>query len=124
LAVSDPWESTRPIDPTLLAPPAAYPVTYGAAPLSDKNKIIAGLLQLVPGFVIGLGGLGRLYAGHRGLGIAQLAVTVLSWISFWCGFLLVAPWLVTAAAWLWFVVDGIVLMAGRPVDQHGRLLRG
>ena len=127
LAVTDPWASHRPIDPTLPAP-ADYQVGYQAAyvgpPLSEKNKIIAGMLQLVPGFLIGLGGVGRIYAGHRGLGTAQLIVTVLSWVSFWCGFLLILPWLITGAAWLWFVIDGIVLLAGRPVDEHGRPLRG
>ena len=120
--MSDPWASPRSVEPTLPAPPE-YPVAYAAPVWSDKNKIIAGLLQTVPGFLIALGGLGRLYAGHRGLGVAQLVVTLLGWISFFCGFVLVVPWFFTSAAWLWFVVDGIVLMAGRPVDGHGRPLR-
>jgi len=30
---------------------------------------------------------------------------------------------VYGAAWLWFVVDGIVLLAGHPRDGQGRLLR-
>jgi TM2 domain-containing membrane protein YozV len=90
---------------------------------SDKNKIVAGLLQIVPGFLMGLGGIGRLYAGHTTLGVIQLAATVFGWISFWCGFVFVVPFLVFAAMWIWFVIDGIVLLAGRSLDGQGRLLR-
>jgi TM2 domain-containing membrane protein YozV len=90
---------------------------------SDKSKIVAGLLQIIPGFLMGLGGIGRLYAGHTMLGIVQLAATVLGWISFWCGFALVLPFFVFAAMWIWFVIDGVILLAGRPVDGQGRLLR-
>ncbi|MEV4411363.1 hypothetical protein [Catellatospora sp. NPDC049609] len=94
------------------------------APLSDKSKLVAGLLQLLPGFLLGLGGIGRLYAGHTALGVVQLAATVVGWACFWCGFLLFFPFLIYGAVWMWFVIDGIVLMAGRPVDAQGRLLRG
>jgi TM2 domain-containing membrane protein YozV len=90
---------------------------------SDKSKIVAGLLQIIPGFLLGLGGIGRLYAGHTMLGIIQLGATVFGWISFWCGFLFVVPFFLFAVVWIWFVIDGIILLAGRPVDGHGRLLR-
>ena len=115
-------------------PPAAPTSGYGFAvpipaplpvrPLSDKSKVVAGLLQLLPGVALGLNGLGRLYAGQVGLGVVQLAATAVGWISFWCGFLLVFPFAVFFAVWLWAVIDGIVLLAGRPVDGQGRLLRG
>lgn len=98
------------------------PVT--GRPLSDKTKTTAGLLQLLPGALLGLGGIGRLYAGHTALGVIQLVVTVVGWISFWCGFLLLVPFAVFVGCWLWFVIDGIVLLAGRPTDGDGRLLRG
>jgi hypothetical protein len=55
--------------------------------------------------------------------VAQLVATVLGWICFWCGVVLFVPFLVFFAAWAWFVVDGILLLAGRPVDGQGRLLR-
>ncbi|GAA0251605.1 NINE protein [Cryptosporangium japonicum] len=124
--------------------PPAYPVphppTYtGAAahgidpktgrPFSDKSKLAAGLLQLLPGFFLGLGGIGRLYAGHSVMGTVQLVTTVLGWGSFWlaiCGSFLVLPLLffvVYAAGWLWFVIDGIMLLAGSPTDGDGRPLR-
>lgn len=113
--------------------PAGYVVPYGTAPygvdpmtgypLSDKSKVVAGLLQLLPGFLIGLGGVGRLYAGNVGLGITQICLTVVGWISFWCGFLLIFPFVIYLGVWMWFVVDGIVMLAGRPVDGQGRPLR-
>src|SRR5262245_41237614 len=81
--------------------------SYSGQPYSYKSKVIAGLLQLVPGVLVGLGGIGRLYAGHNTLAALQLAATVVGWLSFWCGFLLVLPWVVFGAIWLWFVIDGI-----------------
>src|SRR4051794_29419688 len=88
-------------------------------PISDKSKVAAGLLQLLPGILLGLGGIGRLYAGQVTLGVLQLVATVVGWVSFWCGFALLLPFFVYFACWVWFVVDGIVLLAGRPVDGQG-----
>src|SRR6185312_2902128 len=104
---------TAPYPPAL----AGYgydPVT--GLPLSDKSKVVAGLLQLVLGTLFTLGGVGRLYAGNTSLGVAQLVTSVLAWISFWCGFALFFPFGLWAGAWLWFVADGIVMLVGRPVD--------
>lgn len=98
-------------------------------PFSDKSKLAAGLLQLLPGMFLGLGGIGRLYAGHAVLGTLQLVTALIGWGSFWfavCGSFLIFPlvfFVVFAAAWLWFVVDGIVLLAGSPTDGQGRPLR-
>lgn len=118
--------ATAPFPTTSYQPQAGDVYGYdpvSGQPLSDKSKIIAGLLQLVPGFIFGLGGIGRLYAGHTSLGIAQLVATFVGWASFWCGFVLAFPFFIFIGAWLWFVIDGIVLLAGRPVDGKGRLLR-
>jgi hypothetical protein len=110
------------LDPTL-----AQPIQTGQmgqmGQWSDKSKVTAGLLQLVPGFLMGLGGIGRLYAGHTALGAVQLGATLFGWLSFWCGFFLVVPFFLFIGVWFWFVIDGIVLLAGRPVDGQGRLLR-
>jgi TM2 domain-containing membrane protein YozV len=109
--------------------PAGYPYPgltvdpLTGQPLSDKSKTVAGLLQLVPGFLLGLNGIGRLYAGQTTLGVIQLVATVVGWICFWCGFLLAFPFVVYFGVWLWAVIDGIILLAGRPVDGQGRLLR-
>ena len=101
---------------------------YGIDPLtgqmvSDKSKVVAGLLQLLPGGLFTIGGIGRLYAGNVGLGVAQLVATFVGWVSFFCGFLLVLPFFITFACWAWFVIDGIVMLAGRPLDGQGRPLR-
>lgn len=80
-------------------------------PYSDKSKVAAGLLSIFFGFF----GIGRFYAGHTGLGIAQLAVNIALTL------LTLGLWLF--AAWIWPLVDGIVLLAGNPRDQYGRPLR-
>ena len=115
--------------------PAGYPTTgYGPTvpvpvdpltgqPLSPKSKMAAGLLQLVPAIFFGFGGIGRLYAGNVALGVMQIAASIIGWISFACGFVLVFPFFITAGVWVWMVVDGIVMLAGRPLDGQGRVLR-
>ncbi len=106
--------------------PAAYVVgmPYGVSVVSDKSKVTAGLLQLVLGFVFTLGGVGRLYAGHTAVGVIQIVASVVAWSAFWCGFVtFFFSWPLWIGAWLWFVIDGIVLLAGRPVDAQGRPLR-
>src|SRR3978361_2338953 len=52
------------------APYGRHPMT--GEPFSEKSKVIAGLLQLLGLF--GLVGIGRIYLGQTGLGIAQLVV--------------------------------------------------
>jgi TM2 domain-containing membrane protein YozV len=117
-----------PVIPPILVVPPTYapfgvdPVT--GRPLSDKSKVVAGLLQLLPGGLLTLGGIGRLYAGHVALGIFQLVGTLIAWTGIVCGiFTLGFGWCLTVPFWLWFVIDGIVLLAGRPVDGAGRPLR-
>lgn len=85
--------------------PPLHPAPYGiepttGIPYSDRHKAVAGLLQILLPC-----GLGRLYSGQVGIGLAQLVT------SFF------------AVGVLWAFVDGIVILAGRPVDQHGRPLR-
>ncbi len=94
-------------------------------PYSDKSKLAAGLLQLLPSLFFGLGGIGRLYAGNIALGVTQLVLAiVVAWPSLICGWaLFFLPYLLAFGLWLWFVVDGIILLAGRPVDGQGRPLR-
>ena len=117
-----------PQPPVAYGPPVvAYP-GYGVdpvtgLPLSDKSKVVAGLLQLLLGFFLCLGGIGRLYAGHTGLGAAQLVISLVAWVALICGAWLIFPLVVFFGAWLWFVIDGIVLLVGQPRDGYGRLLR-
>jgi hypothetical protein len=95
---------------------------------SDKSRVIAGLLQLLLGFFFALGGVGRLYAGNTSLGVVQLCASVVGWMAFWCGilaniFVLFLPLVLYFGIWLWFIIDGIVLLAKGGVDGNGRVLR-
>lgn len=86
------------VDPS--APYGRHPVS--GMPFSDKSKLAAGLLQLL----IPLG-IGRMYMGDVGLGVAQLLVTI-----FTCGL-----------GALWPFIDGILILVGEPTDGEGRPLR-
>lgn len=72
-------------------------------PYSDKQKLIAGLLQILVG---GLG-VGRFYTGHIGIGVAQLVVTLVT-----CGI-----------GALWGLIDGILILVNGGTDAQGRPLR-
>lgn len=83
------------------APYGRHPVT--GVPYSDKQKLVAGLLQVLVPL-----GIGRFYMGDTGVGVAQLLVTV-----FTCGI-----------GAIWPFVDGILILAGDKTDSMGRPLRG
>ena len=97
-------------------PPSQTPTPYGfnpaapygvdpltGVPYSDKTKLVAGLLQVVVPL-----GIGRLYMGHTGLGVAQLLVTI-----FTCGI-----------GAIWPFIDGILILVNDDVtDAEGRPLR-
>jgi hypothetical protein len=76
--------------------------TSGAAAtgeVSDKSKMVAGILQIFPG---GLG-IGRFYLGYTGIGLAQL---------FTCG-----------GCGIWTLIDAIMIFTGRVPDAEGRPLK-
>jgi TM2 domain-containing membrane protein YozV len=75
---------------------------YGQ-PLSDKGKLVAGLLQIF----LGSFGVGRFYLGYNGIAIAQIAVT----------------WLTCGIGAIWPFVDGILILIGKVPDSNGRTLR-
>ncbi|MFJ8106975.1 NINE protein [Streptomyces sp. NPDC096132] len=82
-------------------PNAPYGYDPYGRPYSDKSKIVAGVLQLMLGYL----GVGRFYIGHVGIGLAQL---------FTCGGL-----------GIWSLVDGIMLLTSNDkTDANGRVLRG
>lgn len=91
-----------PYDPS--APFGRHPVT--GQPYSDKSKTVAGLLQLLGLF--GIAGIGRIYAGHTGLGVAQLLV---GWVT--CG----------VGAVIWGVIDAVLILTDKVPDALGRPLR-
>jgi hypothetical protein len=82
-------------------------VSYGVdpygQPLSDKSKLVAGLLQILIG---GLG-IGRFYLGYTTIGVLQIVATVLT-----CGI-----------GALWCLIDGIMILMGKVPDAQGRTLR-
>jgi TM2 domain-containing membrane protein YozV len=97
----------RPYPPAYVDPSAPYgrhPIT--GEPFSDKSKVIAGLLQLLG--LIGLVGIGRIYLGQTGLGIAQLIVGLVT-----CGI----------GAFIWGIIDAILILTDRVRDPFGRPLR-
>lgn len=87
-----------------MAPYGRHPVT--GEPLSDRSKLIAGLLQLLG--VFGIVGVGRMYLGYVGLGIAQLVVGLVT-----CG----------VGAVIWGLIDAILILTDRVRDPQGRPLR-
>src|SRR4051794_11762934 len=104
--------------------PAPYdPGPYGVdpvtgVPFSDKSKVTAGLLQILLPFV-GICGVGRLYAGHIGIGLAQLLGMFIGGILV----ILIIGLFIVPVIWLWTVIDGIVMLTGQTRDGQGRILR-
>ncbi len=86
------------------APYGRHPMT--GEPFSEKSKVVAGLLQLLG--LISLVGIGRIYLGYTGLGIAQLVVGLIT-----CGL----------GAVIWGIVDAVLILADRVRDPEGRPLR-
>jgi TM2 domain-containing membrane protein YozV len=86
------------------APFGRHPLT--GEPFSDKSKVVAGLLQLLGLF--GLVGIGRIYLGYTGLGVAQLAVGILT-----CGI----------GAIVWGIIDAVLILTDKVRDPQGRPLR-
>jgi TM2 domain-containing membrane protein YozV len=87
-----------------MAPYGRHPLT--GEPLSDKSKMIGGLLQLIGLF--GLVGIGRIYLGYTGLGIAQLVVGLIT-----CGL----------GAVIWGIIDAVLIFTDKVRDPEGRPLR-
>ena len=85
-------------------PYAGYPlVDEWGNPLSDKSKLVAGLLQIF----LGSFGVGRFYLGYPGMAVAQIAVT----------------WLTCGIGGIWPLIDGIMMLMDKVPDSEGRKLR-
>lgn len=97
-------------------PPPGYPAPDPAAPygrhpatgepFSDKSKLTAGLLQLLG--LVGILGIGRIYLGQTGLGIAQLIVGLVTF---------------GVVAAIWGIIDAVLILTDRVRDPQGRPLR-
>jgi TM2 domain/Protein of unknown function (DUF2510) len=82
---------------------AGYGVDAYGRPLSDKSKLVAGLLQIfISPFAVG-----RFYLGYNNIAILQIVVT-------FCTCFL--------GAW-WPIIDGIMIIMGKVPDPQGRTLR-
>jgi TM2 domain-containing membrane protein YozV len=86
-------------------PPPGYQPQYDqyGRPLSDKSKLVAGIL----GIALGGFGAGRFYTGHTGIAVAQLLVTICT-----CGL-----------GHFWGLIDGIMILVNGGTDAQGRVLR-
>lgn len=85
-------------------PEAPYGRDMYGVPLSDKQKMVAGLLQIFFGYL----GIGRFYLGDTGKGVGMIAASI-----FTCGL----------AGSIWGLIDGIMILTGKVTDMHGRPLR-
>ncbi|MEU6284457.1 TM2 domain-containing protein [Streptomyces sp. NPDC047028] len=80
---------------------APYGFDPQGRPYSDKSKIVAGVLQILLGFL----GAGRFYVGSVGVGIAQL--------------------LTFGGLGVWALIDGILFLVSKDrTDRSGRILHG
>lgn len=96
-SLSSPPQAKQPYPSTFQS---NYPV-YGGVQ-SDKNRILAGVLQLIPV----VGGIGRLYMGHTAIGIMQVLTSI-------CGI-----------GYVWSIIDGILILCGNvKYDGYGRVMR-
>ncbi len=99
-----PGQYPRPAYPDPAAPFGRHPLT--GEPLSDKSKVVAGLLQLLG--LVGIVGIGRIYLGYTGLGVAQLIVGLAT-----CG----------VGAIIWGIIDAVLILTDKVRDPAGRPLR-
>jgi hypothetical protein len=102
------------------AAPGVHPLT--GEPLSDRSGVVAGMLQLLLGWV----GAGRLYTGHVAIALAQLGIVWMIALLMVCGFGVTGAsdmWLLGWLGLTWPAVDGIILLCGGQRDSEGRRLR-
>ena len=69
-----------------------------------KNQLAAGLL----GIFLGQFGVQNFYLGHKERAIAQLAITVVGYITVF----IFIGYLLLAITWIWGVAEGIMILAG------------
>ncbi len=95
--IQRPNAATSTPPPCSTTPPQPYP-----GPVSDKSRLVAGLLGLLMPLA-GFFGVHRLYTGHIGMGVLMLIT---------CG-----------GCGIWQLIDVILVFAGSVTDAAGRPLR-
>ncbi|MFI6244107.1 TM2 domain-containing protein [Micromonospora sp. NPDC050795] len=100
----------QPASGSLMCPPMTTPPYQPGYPepgypqgVSDKSKIVAGVL----GILLGTFGAGRFYTGHTKIAVLQLVVSVVT-----CGL-----------GAFWGLIDGILILVNGGTDAQGRPLR-
>ncbi|MCZ7474627.1 MULTISPECIES: TM2 domain-containing protein [unclassified Micromonospora] len=97
------WRGRQDVNRSLLCPLMTTPYQQYPQGVSDKSKVVAGILGILLGFF----GAGRFYMGDTKTGVLQLVVSVVT-----CGF-----------GALWGTIDGILILVNGGVDGQGRPLR-
>ncbi|GAB3496467.1 DUF1707 SHOCT-like domain-containing protein [Amycolatopsis cihanbeyliensis] len=87
-----------PAPPAPPGPPAPRPAAEPAL-VSEKSRVVAGVLQLVLPF-----GTGRFYTGHIGIAVAQLLLVLVG------------------VGVIWSMIDGVLLLVNGGTDAQGRQL--
>jgi TM2 domain-containing membrane protein YozV/ribosomal protein L40E len=84
----------------------------GVAGEVAKSKLAAGLL----GILLGALGIHRFYLGYTAIGVAQLILALLGFVT--CG-------ITSIVAWVWGLVEGILILTGQQItkDAQGNPLR-
>ncbi|RUL89993.1 TM2 domain-containing protein [Verrucosispora sp. FIM060022] len=96
--------SHGPPDGSLLCRLMTYPPQPGIPQgVSDKSKVVAGILQIL----LGGFGAGRFYIGDTKTAVIQIIVTFVT-----CG-----------VGSLWGLIDGILILVNGGTDAQGRPLR-
>jgi TM2 domain-containing membrane protein YozV len=91
--------SVQNLGTTSLYGPTNWSMLEAQMPKSDKSRIVAGLLNFIPG-------VGRIYLGYMVHGFLQM------FLAFACGI-----------GWPWSIIDGIVMLCGGvKYDGYGRKL--
>lgn len=105
-SISHAWHPTTYATPTYTVTTTATPpynvTTVPHEPISPKSAGVAGGLNLL-GF-LGIGGIGRLYGGSTGMGIAQLLLS----------------FILPGVGQIWSIIDGAYILSGSATDNHGR----
>src|SRR4051794_27691624 len=92
------------------------PYGHATAPRPTRSAGAAVALELVLG-ILGIFGVGNIYAGRAGLGVAlMLSFWALFWINVGLIFLIVG-WVTMPLTWIAFLIAG-PLLAARAVEAH------
>ncbi len=85
-------------------------------PEGRKSKVVAGILALP--MLIGVFGAHNFYLGYTGKAVAQLMLTLFGIIL---SIVIVGIFMVLAA-WIWSLVDCIMIFSGSVIDANGNSL--